>query len=143
MRLHRSQVPSCVMELLTDLGDLNAMSGLVRQPKIRPRSGGSLRTVIVVAAFLALGLFVNGEYLTKRPHAAPRVAIAPSDDEIYTSSILFMPPEGKICRQLLFDNRTGRLRDNGNVACERASYQGMGAKHWSTARLWAISRGFH
>ena|ERR1700733_4435515 len=131
------------MEVLTDLGDLSAMSGFVRQPKIRPRSGGSLRTVVVVAAFLALGLFVNGEYSTKRPHAAPQVVIAPSDDEIYTGSILVMPPAGRICHQLLFDNRTGRFSDNGNVDCEHASYQGMGAKHWSTARLWAISRGFH
>jgi len=118
------------------------MSRFARPPKVRPRSR-SLHTVIVVAAFLTLGLFVNGEYLTKRQHAAAPVAIAPGDDEIYTGSILFMPPEGKTCRQLLFDNRTGRFSDNGNVDCERASYQGMGAKHWSTARLWAISRGFN
>jgi hypothetical protein len=132
-----------VRELLTDLGDLRAMSRSARPPKIRPRSRGSLHTIIVVAAFLALGLFVNEEYLTKRPHAAQPVAIAPSDDEIYTGSILFMPPEGKICRQLLFDNRTGGFSDNGNVDCERAVYQGTGTKRWSTARLWAISRGFH
>jgi hypothetical protein len=117
------------------------MSHFARPPKVRPRSRGSLHTIIVVAAFLVLGLFVNGEYLTKRPHVAPPVA--PSDDEIYTGSILVMPPAGRICHQILFDNRNGRFSDNGNVDCERASYQGMGAKHWSTARLWAISRGFN
>jgi hypothetical protein len=48
--------------------------------------------------------------------------IAPSDDEIYTGSILFVPPnDSNICRQVLFDNRTGRLNDNGLVDCERAS----------------------
>ena len=118
------------------------MSRFARPPKVRSRPH-SLHTVGVVAAFLTLGLFVNGEYLTKRQRAVPPVAIAPNDDEIYTGSILFMPPEAKICRQLLFDNRTGQFSDNGNVDCERASYQGTGAKHWSTARLWAISKGFH
>jgi hypothetical protein len=119
------------------------MSRFARPPKVRPRTSGLLHTVFAVAAFLALGLFVNGEYLTKRQHAAPLVVIAPSDDEIYTGSILVMPPAGRICHQILFDNRDGRFSDNGNVDCERAAYQGMGAKHWSTARLWAISRGFH
>jgi len=119
------------------------MSRFARPPKVRPRTRqGSLHTVFVIAAFLTLGLFLNGKYVTWTQHAAP-VAIAASDDEIYTGSILFMPPEGRICRQILFDNRTGRFSDNGNVDCERASYQRAGTKHWSPARLWAISRGFH
>jgi hypothetical protein len=65
------------------------------------------------------------------------------DDEIYTGSILFTPPEGKICHQILFDNRTGGFSDNGNVDCEFAVYHGAEAKHLPTARLWAISKGFH
>jgi hypothetical protein len=130
-------------KLLTDLGEHCAMSHFARPAKARPRTRqGSLHTVFVIAAFLTLGLFLNGKYVTWKQHTAP-VAIAPSDDEIYTGSILIMPPEGRICRQILFDNRTGAFSDNGNVDCERASYQGPGAKHWSPARLWAISRGFH
>ncbi|HUI15985.1 MAG TPA: hypothetical protein VL048_21195 [Xanthobacteraceae bacterium] len=97
-----------------------------------------MHTIIVVAAFLALGVFVNQEYLTKRPHAVQPVA--PSNDEIYTGSILFTPPEGRICHQFLFDNRTGRFTDKGNVDCELA--EGIRAEHYSIPRIWAISRGF-
>jgi hypothetical protein len=110
-----------------------------RPPRKRLRARGFLHTITAVAVFLTLGLFVNEEYLTMRPHAAQPVA--PSDDEIYTGSILFTPPEGSICRQFLFDNRTGRFRDHGNVDCDRA--EGIGAEHYPTARLSAISRGFH
>jgi hypothetical protein len=118
------------------------MSRVAHPSNVRPRiRHGSLHTIVVVATFLTLGLFVNEEYVTKRQHAAP-VAIAPSDDEIYTGSILFMPPEGRICRQILFDNRTGRFSDNGNVDCEHAAYQGAEPKHWSAARLRAVSSGF-
>jgi hypothetical protein len=67
------------------------MSRFARPPKVRQRTRqGSLHSLFVIAAFLTLGLFLNGKYVTWRQHAAP-VAIAPSDDEIYTGSILFMP----------------------------------------------------
>jgi len=101
---------------------------------------GLIHTLIVLAAFLTLGLFLNEQYIKWR-HATP-IAVAPNDDEIYTGSILFMPPEGKICHQLLFDNRTGEFSDNGDVDCERAAYQGAEPKHWSAARLRAVSSGF-
>ena len=113
-----------------------------RPPRVRPRS--SLHTFIAVAAFVALGLFVNEEYLSNGPYPAPPVAprvapkVGPSDDEIYTGSILFTPHEGNTCRQFLFDNRTGWLTDNGNVDCERAENNGA-----SRNRLSAISKSFH
>jgi hypothetical protein len=53
-----------------------------------------------------------------------------------------MPHEGRICRQVLFDNRTGRFSDNGNVDCERAAYRSASPKQWSFARVRAISTGF-
>ncbi len=116
------------------------MSRLAHRPNVRPRiRHSSLHTVVVVVAFLMLGLFMNEEYVSERPHAAP---VAPNDDEIYTGSILFMPPDGRICREILFDNRTGRFSDKGNVDCERAAYQDTGPKHWSAARLRAVSSGF-
>jgi hypothetical protein len=110
-----------------------------------PRPRSSLQTIVAVAVFLTLGLFVNEEYLSNGPHpaapVAPRVApnVGPSDDDIYTGSILFTPREGRICRQFLFDNRTGRFSDNGNVDCERAENNGA----LPTDRLSAISKGFH
>ena len=41
--------------------------------------------------------------------AAAKPAPAPSDAEIYTGSILFVPDDGRVCRRFLFDNRTGRF----------------------------------
>jgi hypothetical protein len=142
-RIGQRDAASWVSELLTDFDEPSRMNRFVRPPRVRRQSRQrSLQMVAVVAAFFALGLLVNREYLTKERHAAA-IAIAPSDDEIYTGSILFMPPEGRICRQILFDNRTWRFSDNGNVDCERAAYQGAGTKHWPAARLRAISDGFH
>ncbi len=107
-------------------------------PRFRSRGRGSLHTIIVVAAFFTLSLFVNKEYLSKRLQAVQ--PLAPSDAEIYTGSILFTPPEGRICHQFLFDNRTGRFTDNGNVDCEQA--EGMEAEHYPVPRIWAISKSF-
>ena len=112
-----------------------------RAPGAHPRARSILHTIIAVAVFLTLGLFVNEEYLSNGPHPATPNVGGPSDDEIYTGSILFTPYEGNICRQMLFDNRTGRLSDNGNVDCERAEWGE--AEHYPTARLSAISKGFH
>jgi hypothetical protein len=71
-------------------------------------------------------------------------ASPPSDAEVYTGSILYVPDEGKICRQVLFDNRTGRMQDNGLVDCEHAYYQGTSeiAMQWSNARARVISESF-
>ena len=68
----------------------------------------------------------------------------PSDDEIYTGSILFVPDDGKICRRFLFDNRTGRLSDNGLVDCESAYYRspGVSPAQMSIARTQAISETY-
>ena len=51
----------------------------------------------VVAVFLALGLFVNEEYLTKKPHTAHTVA--PSNDENLHRLETVAPPEGSTRRQ--------------------------------------------
>src|ERR1700689_3724363 len=101
------------------------MNQFARRSKVRPRGRERSRQMVVVAAIggvLATGLFATREIQIPR---SPAVAtIAPSDDdEIYTGSILYMPYDGKICRQVLFDNRTGRLNDNGLVDCERAIYR--------------------
>jgi hypothetical protein len=120
------------------------MSPFARRPKPRLRERFRETTVVAaVGACLALGLLATGGYVTAR-HRPAAVASASSDDEIYTGSILYMPYEGRICRQFLFDNHTGRLSDNGSVDCERAAYQGAdtGPKHWSFARMRVISTGF-
>jgi len=93
-----------------------------------------------IGAVVAAGLFAKKEIGIRRSSAEQ--VIAPSGDEIYTGSILFVPNDGRICRQILFDNRTGLLSDNGLVDCEQAYHQ-EGSKYpkqWSRARV--ISEGF-
>ncbi len=99
--------------------------------------------MLAVAGALAVGALAADKYAAAQKLAAA-AALAQSDDEIYTGSILYMPNEGNICRQLLFDNHNGRFTDNGYVDCERAFYQGSldTPKQWSAARLRAISDGF-
>jgi hypothetical protein len=122
------------------------MMHLTRQPKARPRLRESFRQTVVVAAvaaLLGLGLLASGEYVIAQ-HRSAAAAVASNDDEIYTGSILYMPYEGRICRQILFDNLTGQLSDNGSVDCDRAAYHGTYStpKQWSFARVRVISTGF-
>ncbi len=126
------------------------------------RTGDGLRQTVVaiaIGAALAAGLFAAGNYVVAGEHApavvksfikaateptGPAVTAAAHDDEIYTGSILYIPYDGANCRQLLFDNRSGRFTDNGHVDCVQAAYQsGIGSpKQWSAARVKVISTGF-
>jgi hypothetical protein len=119
------------------------MNRFPRPAKIRPRARNGSRQawlVIALGAGVALGALAIDENLASQRETAA----APSDDEIYTGSILYMPHRGDICRQLLFDNHNGQFTDNGYVDCERAAYQGGtdGPKQWSAARVRVISTGF-
>jgi hypothetical protein len=123
------------------------MDRSTRRSKARARGRGRERSrqiavLAVVAAVVATGLFATGGFKIAQSPSKP--ASAPSDDEVYTGSILYVPDEGKVCRQLLFDNRTGRMQDNGMVDCERAYYRGASetSKHLSTARALVISESF-
>jgi hypothetical protein len=120
-----------------------------RRHVIRPGSRDSVRQtagVIAMGALLAVGLYATGKYIAARQQAsaAQLAAAAASAGEFYTGSILYMPDEGRTCRQLLFDNRTGRFSNNGNVDCVNAAYQGASGapKLWSAARARVISSGF-
>ena len=129
-----------------------------RRDNVRASAGDSVRqiaAVVAVGALLGVGLFASGQYITARPHVG-RVASAPAaptktaaagtavdDDDIYTGSILYMPEEGRTCRQYLFDNQTGRFSDNGYVDCVNAAYHSPNdPKLWSAARARVISNGF-
>ena len=126
------------------------MNRYVRGPKIPRRRGrNSTRqtTVVVIAlgALLAFGWFATDEIVAGRQRpAAPAAAPTAGNDEIYTGSILYMPDDGRLCRQMLFDNHSGRLRDNGVVDCASAAYHGSGdaAKQWSSDRVRVIATGF-
>jgi hypothetical protein len=101
--------------------------------------------VITIGTLLGIALFVTGGYLTARQQAAaPQPAIAQNDDEVYTGSILYMPDEGRVCHQLLFQNLTGRFVDNGYVDCVAATarIESGVPKRMSSARAKVISTGF-
>jgi len=134
------------------------MSRVPRSAKVRPIAGNVAHQVFVViatGATLGLAALATDGYIASSKHESAAVASgktagavtgqAPgqSDEEIYTGSILYMPNDGKVCRQLLFDNQTGQLTDNGYVGCEQAAYNGIdGPKHWTTARIRVIASGF-
>ena len=121
------------------------MDRFPRPARTRPRArSGSRQTVAVLAIGAGLGLGVLGidQYATARRVAA--TAAAPSDSEIYTGLILYMPDVGDVCRQLLFDNHNGQFADNGYVDCAHAAYRGGidGPRRGPNARIQVISTAF-
>jgi hypothetical protein len=109
----------------------------------RPEVGRRIAAIAAVAAVLTAGWFAARE-TTIELFAPPKPPVTPSDDEIYTGAILFVPDDGKTCRRFLFDNRTGRLSYNGLVDCESAYYQNrdVSPAQMSIARTQAISETF-
>jgi hypothetical protein len=100
--------------------------------------------VVAVGAVLGTGLFAIADYFTVQHWVRPATA-ARNAGEIYTGSVLYMPQEGRNCRQMLFNNNTGRFTDNGSVDCENAAYRGVDgnqSKQWSSARARVIADGF-
>ena len=113
-----------------------------RAKKRRRRSerGRRFAAVVAVTFLLAAGFFAATE--PRIQLAAAKPAPVPSDAEIYTGSILFVPDDGRVCRRFLFDNRTGRFSDSGLVDCESAYYRTPGTASPSAARTLAISETF-
>ena len=116
-------------------------------PRRRGRNSARQTTVVVIAlgALLAFGWLATDKIVVGRQRAAA-AATAPTagNDEIYTGSILYMPDDGRLCRQMLFDNHSGQLRNNGVVDCASAAYHGSGdgPKQWSSDRVRVIASGF-
>jgi hypothetical protein len=111
----------------------------------RKRDFRQTAVVITLGMVLGVALFVTGGYLTAGQRAAaPQPAVAQNDDELYTGSILYMPEEGRVCHQLLFQNLTGRFVDNGYVDCAAATYriESGDPKQMSSARVNVIRTGF-
>jgi hypothetical protein len=96
-----------------------------------------------MGAILALGSVAMAELVTVRAERAAALVEA-SDGEIYTGSILYMPNDSDVCRQLLFDNHNGQFTDNGYVNCNSAAYPGasVSSEPWPAGRLRVISTGF-
>jgi hypothetical protein len=115
-----------------------------RKPR-RARSG--LRQVFgVIAIGLCLGFAAFGiqQYAAFKREANAAAMAAAGDDDVYTGSILYVPSWGNRCRQMLFDNLSGQLADNGYVDCISAAYHSAAdePKRWPAARVRVISSGF-
>jgi hypothetical protein len=84
-----------------------------------------LAVLLVWAAFgSSLFYFFNGEIMFHGAAIVPPrgAASAPppqarNENEIYTGSIIVVPPRGDKCWQMMLDNRTGRMWENGYVDC--------------------------
>ena len=100
--------------------------------------------VVAVGVVFGTSLFAIADYSTVQHWVRPATA-ARNSGEVYTGSVLYMPQEGRNCRQMLFDNNTGRFTDNGSVDCENAAYRGVNGNlsmQWSSARARVIADGF-
>jgi hypothetical protein len=79
-----------------------------------------------------------------RPAPAPQATGSrpATDDALYAGSILFVARDGENCRQRVFDNQTGQLRDNGVVACEAMTPNNLPGRYVPGGRTEAIRKGF-
>jgi hypothetical protein len=120
------------------------MNRAIQRTKISQRKSDRSRLPTVLAISMTIasaGLFASQHIELKHSAAQPKKQ--PNDDEIYTGSILFVPNDGKICRQLLFDNRKGLINDNGLVDCAHAYYRSATDMQVSAAgRAQIISESF-
>jgi 3-hydroxy-3-methylglutaryl CoA synthase len=121
------------------------MNRFPRPAKTRPRArSGARQALAVLAVGACLCLAVLGiEHYVSAQRAAVAVTAAPSDSEVYTGSVLYMPDVGDVCRQLLFDNHNGQFIDNGYVDCAHAAYRGgLDGSQGPTGRIRVISTAF-
>ncbi len=110
-----------------------------------------LRLVYVLLVWVAFAIsffyFFSGgisfrSAFSPPPHEQARKL---TSDEIYTGSIIVVPPKGDMCRKLNFDNRTGRMWETGYVNCYTAVgslAQSRRSGTLSSARINSISDAF-
>ncbi|HET9718366.1 MAG TPA: hypothetical protein VFP60_19525 [Pseudolabrys sp.] len=103
--------------------------------------------LIVWLAFGAVLLIYANDWHPSGWSALRREAAAPAREtprvESYTGSIIIMPPRGDACRQMMLDNRTGAMWDNGYVSCDEVvSRPERDARGMSTMRMNAIGNAF-
>jgi hypothetical protein len=72
-------------------------------------------------AFTFFYVFSGGVRSNRVEHVPPttqaKKSKAQTDDEIYTGSIILVPPTGTKCWQMMIDNRDGYMWETGYVDC--------------------------
>ena len=90
-------------------------------------------------------LFRNAGKMSQHGAAPASPSQVQNGDEIYTGSIIVVPPRGDQCWQIMLDNRTGRMWENGYVDCYLAVSQLAENKRngaISSIRIQSISDAF-
>lgn len=111
-----------------------------------------LSFAVLVVGALSIGaiLYFSGSISSQRHWTEllfPSERVLQVDnDELYTGSVIVVPTEGDQCSQYLFDNRTGRMRDNGYVDCYSVVRQLVEEKEMNAVtpakRMHVISNAF-
>jgi hypothetical protein len=91
--------------------------------------------------------FVDWSAVRRETAARPQSTSGKNDngDLFYTGSIL-IPTHGTLCWEGVFDNRTGRMTDKGDVNCVNASSRLAGKNSpqgVDAVRLRTIGKAFH
>lgn len=80
------------------------------------------RGLLVWLAFSLSLLFYLSDWPKARhsPADSDKIEVTPhaSDDQIFTGSIITMPPDKQRCFELIFDNHTGRMSKRGYFNCD-------------------------
>lgn len=83
----------------------------------RKRLPHSLHAVVASAATALVAVVVFFLLREGTPPAPPTPAQQAADPPQRTEGVITFAREGDACRQVILDNSTGRLRDNGSVPC--------------------------
>ena len=97
------------------------------------------------AALAGTGLAWTSLHEPKAAAAASQGA-APSEAELRSGAILFVPTRGNVCGRRVIDNGTGGTREAGRVVCDEAvswnsTIQGP-SPHGTDTRVNALRNGF-
>src|ERR1700730_5996506 len=80
------------------------------------RRGDIVRATVAVVGFTLV--FATGVFLlTAKPWTEPRSTAYKGDSEIRTGTILLAPNDENVCRKVVFDNASGRMRQQGSAPC--------------------------
>src|SRR5262245_25629983 len=81
--------------------------------------------IAIIAASLSVGaVLIGGFYHAMMPSFSPteppaaESAATDTFNESRTGKVVFMPPQGNVCRQVQFNNETGQLVNEREVPCD-------------------------
>lgn len=118
---------------------------IAHRPLRKPQKRGLVVSLQVMSVCAVFGLIVASYFIYKETAATPAVASRPAQDgDLTTGRIVIM--DQKNCRELGFDNQSGRTVQKGQVSChDTPSYNGSATQslyRHPTNRLEAVRKSF-